>query len=82
MPFKDIPKHYRTFDGVRWPAFMEIMNDEIAQEIVHAKSLGARIKIRKCSGKKYYHDPIAYMHPDDHKNIGYNHEAKRWYFRK
>lgn len=61
MPFKHQNQCYRTFDGVQWPNFCDVLDDEEKRAIAEAKADGARFKMRKHPGGFAQ----AFIHPDD-----------------
>ena len=56
---------YRTFDGLRWPNFCDVMEERHKQDIDEARRQGARIRLRK--HRDGYHQ--AFIHPDDVKEV-------------
>ena len=61
MAYKDQTQCYRTFDGVRWPNWCDVMEDEQVKAVEDAKAAGKRIKLRKHPDGYYQ----AFMHPED-----------------
>lgn len=51
---------YRTFNGLRWPNFCDILDDEKQQAVAEAKDNGKRFRLRKHPDGYYQ----AFIHPD------------------
>lgn len=61
MALKDQTQCYRTFGGVRWPNFCDMLDDQHDRDVASAQEQGARIKFRKHpDGYRQ-----AFIHPDD-----------------
>jgi len=61
MPYKDQTKCYRTFDGVRWMNFCDILDDRHEEYVAAVKAAGVRVRL--CKHPEGYHQ--AFFHPDD-----------------
>lgn len=65
MTFKNQQDCYRTFDGVRWINFCDVLEESHERDVAEARRQGARIKMRKHPDG--YHQ--AFIHPDDFKTV-------------
>ena len=65
MAFKDQALCYRTFDGVRWPNWCDVLDERCENDVAEAKRQGARFKMRKHPDGYYQ----AFIHPDDMANV-------------
>lgn len=65
MPIKNQTDCYRTFDGVRWPNFCDVLDEGHEKDVASAKRQGARIKMR--AHPDGYSQ--AFIHPDDLKAV-------------
>jgi quinolinate synthase len=54
---------YRTFDGVKWPNYCDVLDQSHEEDVEKAKKEGKRIKLRKHPDGYYQ----AFIHPDDLK---------------
>ena len=61
MPIKNQMDCYRTFEGIRWPNFCDVIDENTERAVSDAKAAGKRIKLRKHPDGYIQ----AFIHPDD-----------------
>lgn len=61
MTFKHQSECYRTFNGVKFVNYADVLDDAVKLDVEQRQRAGQRVRIRKHPGGYYQ----AFIHPDD-----------------